>query len=136
MQNNQKNVNTLSVIPTATDDVFEGIPVDIRAVLEPHQIERLQSLLTTSRANHTIAYRVSTRIGSQGYYLSILCGLEKRSMQRLELEGQGRSLKGLLAKLTGASLLFSSLIVSATFIVPVLFYIITYVFGIELFPAD
>ena len=135
MQAHKKITNAPNASYDRIDSRLEKIPADIRGALAPNQVERLLPLLAASRANHTLAFRVSTRFGDQGYYFAFLCGTEKRSAKRLEIEGQRRSWKGLVAKATAASIFYSTFVMSLVLVVPVLFFIITYIFDIELFPA-
>lgn len=65
-----------------------AIPGDVRAQLSEEQVLRLVRALKPEPANHGLALKASFRWFGARYYLACFGGEERRSLSRLEEEGQ------------------------------------------------
>jgi hypothetical protein len=74
-----------------TADATSIVREDIRARLEPEQVNWLESRLTQRRTEPAIAYRVSTSLFGNRFFVALLAGRELRSAKRLQQEGLKRS---------------------------------------------
>lgn len=63
---------------------------DIKARLDSEQIDWLEEKIGARTTRHAINYRVSTAVVGRRFYLTVLAGAEKRSLRRLQEEGQRR----------------------------------------------
>ena len=67
------------------------IPQDIRDALDGEQVARLARMLSRSDpARHRIAYRVSSRLFGQRFYVALFAGIEKRCPKRVADAGERR----------------------------------------------
>jgi hypothetical protein len=79
---------------TASDTITRPQPLvrdDIRARLEPEQVSWLERRLERSQADAAFAYRVSTALFGNRFYIALLAGREMRSAKRIQQEGLKRS---------------------------------------------
>ena len=109
------------------------LPSDILATLKPAQVRRLAMLIAPDKAEHRVYYQISAPALGSRYYFALFFGREKRTDQRLELEGQKRSLVALLIRFTMALWLLSSAVVTLTLIGIFVLYALKSVLGIDLF---
>lgn len=110
------------------------IPQDIRDLLSPAQINRLEGLLARPRAKHVLAYRFSTRIGQQHIYFAMMSGFENRSPQRLAAEAQNRGAARVFVHFTALSLIYSGVVLSIWVVMIGVLYMLKSYLGIDLFP--
>lgn len=89
------------------------IPSDILAALTPAQRDRLIDAITLRPGTHRIDLRTSVPLLGKRYYITLLAGPERRSLERLEKEGQLDARKAVLVYAAIASALLAPLFVVA-----------------------
>lgn len=74
--------------PAPTKPAAHRIPADILALLTEAQRQKLIEAVTPRQSPHRIDFRTSIPFFGRRYYLTILAGPERRSLERLLSEGQ------------------------------------------------
>lgn len=120
-------------IPLTTPGAGSAVvPDDIREILTPGQLQRLEDMLEDRRALHAVDYRASTSFCGRSFYVAFFVGPEARSLRRLNSDGHRRKLHRLAAEIAGACLivsLFVCMLIGATVIV---LYVTKSILGIDL----
>lgn len=115
------------------DAAADRLPPDIRRDLSPDQTRRLAMLIAPDKLRHRVTYRISVPIMGSRYYFALFFGKEKRSGERLDQEGQSRSIGSLLVRAAMVLWLMSSLVVAITLAGIFILYALKSILGVDLF---
>lgn len=71
--------------------MMDRLPAAVRVTLTPMQLDAISDALVPEPKRHVIDYRISLPLFGRRYYLTILAGPERRSVDRLAREAQVRA---------------------------------------------
>lgn len=112
--------------------IMAQMPLAVRQTFSHEQLAALAHATLPTTARHAIDYRISVPFFGRRYYLAILAGRERRSLERLLREGQ--------AILSRAMMFYTAAIVSLAGISVVtglvVFYLAKSLIGVDLFEGN
>lgn len=74
--------------PFAYERMLRRLPAGIRETLTEHQLDAISDALIPDPPSHAIDYRVSIPLAGRRFYITLLAGRERRSLERLAREAQ------------------------------------------------